>query len=283
MDYSRTYRFDFFDDGSGDCSSVQAAAFLYAGFPLKKDGKELLTSSKQVYAEGFDLIWPNKFSDIGKKMAPSDLVYKYGAQPGDLVFDNWDEDTSRSNKITHIRRVYDAKNFIHTANNREKLCKVPFSWGKSHIVAIIRLKPDVKLIVPKELEYGDNGIHVRRMQIALNIAGLNPELRCDGNFGPKTKTALNNYKGLVGLRQDAVCDEETWDALYGAPKKYVQILGGSVNVRTVGNRDGKVIGVAKKGERYEYIERATTGWYKIKFKKQVGYISNRDDLTKIVK
>jgi len=61
--------------------------------------------------------------------------------------------------------------------------------------------------------------------------------------------------------------------------KRVQVLGGSVNVRTAPNTSAKILGVARKGEEYAL---ADNDWNYINFKGQYGWISGKTDLTKVL-
>lgn len=70
---------------------------------------------------------------------------------------------------------------------------------------------------------------------------------------------------------------------------YVLVLGRSVNVRSVDHvpeeedlKKSTIIGVAHRKETYRLIAVAPSGWYEIDFKGQIGYISNRPDLTEVV-
>jgi hypothetical protein len=68
--------------------------------------------------------------------------------------------------------------------------------------------------------------------------------------------------------------------------KIVRVIGGSVNVRQSdiivdGKPKGKVLFTAHKGNRFNLIDIASSGWYHIETYKGPAYISNRDDLTKL--
>lgn len=65
------------------------------------------------------------------------------------------------------------------------------------------------------------------------------------------------------------------------PDLKVYVKGGSVYVRTGGSKLCRKIGIAHKGETYEYLGTAKSGWYEINFKGMDGFISNRADLTEL--
>lgn len=59
----------------------------------------------------------------------------------------------------------------------------------------------------------------------------------------------------------------------------VLVIGRSVNVRDSDSKAGKVLFTAHKGNRFDLIDFAPSGWYHIETYKGPGYISNRSDLT----
>lgn len=71
-------------------------------------------------------------------------------------------------------------------------------------------------------------------------------------------------------------------------KKVVKVIKGSVNVRASDERNdkgkliGKILFVAHKGKKFDLIDVAPSGWYHIETYKGPAYITNRNDLTRIV-
>ena len=218
-DYSRTDRDNIWPGGAADCSSLIAACWGGAGFPLLSEaGAELRTSCYEVNAAGFDLIYPEARNRIGKNLpSPKGLLSSYGAEQGDIVFMNFDSSTSRANKITHVAMIYNTAQLIHTANNREKCCFKPLDYGDKRICAIIRLREDAKLLkLPSIKKPGDNEARadewaVRALQAALNIKS-GEALKLDGIFGPKTEAATQRFNVMVGAT-GSTCTDATWEAL----------------------------------------------------------------------
>jgi len=214
--YSRSARYRIFKGGSFDCSSYMLGIFSFAGFPLlNSKGSELLTSTYQVSATGFDLLYPTRRADIGKNLpSPSSLNTSYGAQPGDMIFYCNDSSTTRANKITHVAMVFDKNNIIHNGNNNEKCCKKPITYGARRICAIIRLRNDVKRLIRPTVQQGhSNRAFARMLQLSLNMHSLQPKLLVDGKIGAKSIAALNAFKASVGLPANGTCDAETWEVL----------------------------------------------------------------------
>lgn len=210
MDYSRTYRYRWYKGGSTDCSGYVYAAYLAAGWPLLMNGAEKMTSCYEVYADGFDLVYPASYEDIGKRFAKiSDIPF----EPGDIIFYSFGT-TTRANKITHVAMCYDAGHIIHTANNRNKACIQDISYGDGSIAAVIRLNENAKETERPVMQKGAaERAPTRRMQALLNFAGA--ELNCDGIWGTKTDAALKAYQTKMGLAARSICDEDTWAALCG--------------------------------------------------------------------
>lgn len=218
-DYSREKRDRIWPGGSMDCSSFMAAIWSAAGYPLLDAlGNELRTSCYQVHATGFDMLYPETKAAIGKALpSPKGLLASI-AQPGDLVFWNFDRDTGRKNKITHVGSVdMDGEQIIHTANNREKCCNKPLSYGDGSICAILRLRDDFvypalpEIRRPTENSGRADAWMVRMLQGALNMK-YGEQLELDGIFGRKTEEAVQDFNEALGMPGGS-CAEDTWAAL----------------------------------------------------------------------
>lgn len=106
----------------------------------------------------------------------------------------------------------------------------------------------------------------------------------------------NRYIEALGRDVGVVCGTRRagywthfgrWKAFENEPKPeptaaLVLVKGRSVYVRNGDNTRASVIGVAHRKETYRLIAVAPSGWYEIDFKGQIGYISNRPDLTEVV-
>jgi hypothetical protein len=71
------------------------------------------------------------------------------------------------------------------------------------------------------LKEGASGPAVAKLQLRLNAAGASVgDAGADGNFGPATKQAVENFQNAYGLEADGVVGPATWAKLYevtGAP------------------------------------------------------------------
>ena len=65
-------------------------------------------------------------------------------------------------------------------------------------------------------------------------------------------------------------------------KWYVEVLGKSVRVRSKGSVLGKTLFIAHKGNRFELIGTAPSGWYQIRTEYPEAYITNKPKYTKVV-
>ena len=65
-------------------------------------------------------------------------------------------------------------------------------------------------------------------------------------------------------------------------KKYVEVIGKSVRVRSKDSILGKTLFIAHKGERYELIDIAPSGWYQIVTEYPESYITNKPKYTRLV-
>lgn len=134
----------------------------------------------------------------------------------------------------------------------------------------------------KELRKGDEGADVREMQKNLLLWCPNclPKYGADGEFGNETETAVKDFQRSVGLAETGVYDAATKKALtaYGK-QQFVEITGGSVNVRSAPGYDSKILGVAHKGDKLLYqgeIKYAEgKDWYLIAYENQNAWVSSK--------
>jgi peptidoglycan hydrolase-like protein with peptidoglycan-binding domain len=63
------------------------------------------------------------------------------------------------------------------------------------------------------LRQGSKGANVQTMQQRLSDLGY--ALTVDGNFGPGTRAALEEFQGKKGITCDGCCGPGTWAALWG--------------------------------------------------------------------
>ncbi len=80
------------------------------------------------------------------------------------------------------------------------------------------------------LQVGSSGSPVARVQTYLNALKAQyptlPTLVVDGNFGNNTKTAVQAYQAIKGLKIDGIVGQITWNTLIG---EYNTLYGGSAN------------------------------------------------------
>ncbi|MCU0701402.1 MAG: peptidoglycan-binding protein [Myxococcaceae bacterium] len=71
-------------------------------------------------------------------------------------------------------------------------------------------------IATRQLHSGVTGDDVQSLQRALNQAGASPRLEEDGDFGPKTETAVRRFQQTFGLDVDGIAGPETLAKLQSA-------------------------------------------------------------------
>lgn len=62
----------------------------------------------------------------------------------------------------------------------------------------------------------------------------------------------------------------------------MEVVGGSVNVRTADSKKGRILFTAHRGDRFPFVAVAPSGWYEIETKKGQGFITNLPRYTRIV-
>ena len=131
------------------------------------------------------------------------------------------------------------------------------------------------------LKRGDSGPAVKAMQELLLKwdAVCLPECGADGDFGGETEKAVKKFQKEKGLPVTGVYDETTEKALKAATAGWIEITGGSVNVRSAPGTDTRILGTAHRGDRLPFqgeIRQAEgRDWYLVIFDKENAWVSGK--------
>ena len=66
------------------------------------------------------------------------------------------------------------------------------------------------------------------------------------------------------------------------PERFVEVVGGSVNVRTADSKKGRILFTAHRGDRFPFVAVAPSGWYEIETKRAPGFITSLPRYTKLI-
>lgn len=131
------------------------------------------------------------------------------------------------------------------------------------------------------LKRGDSGPEVKAMQELLLKWDPEclPEYGADGDFGRETEDAVKAFQKAKGLPVTGVYDAATEKALMAAVCGWVEITGGSVNVRSAPGTDSRDIGTVHRGDRlpYQGVTQQAGGrdWYLVIYEAQNGWVSSK--------
>ena len=140
------------------------------------------------------------------------------------------------------------------------------------------------------IKYGCEGQDVKLMQeMLLNLGYDLGSWGCDGDFGDCTDLALRDFQKDVRLEEDGECGPATLVALEKAVEALestgcsgdscpinVTIVGGNCYIRTAPNTDGKIIGVAHKGDKLPYGGTVSDGgWPMVEYNGQNAWASGK--------
>lgn len=181
MAYSQTLRAT---EKCFDCSSLVARAYAAQGVPWDLVGNEIPTSTQEVYSDQFRLLWPEKYSEIGRKFGGAAVIDE-GKRAGDLQFICTNPKTGRTNRITHVTMVADAQQIVHARGTKYGVRRDDIGLYADKICAVLRYDPDAPL------RCGMRGLRVAALQRALNCRGAG--LKVDGVYGSATERAVKKY------------------------------------------------------------------------------------------
>ena len=255
-------------DGVFDCSSLVARAYAAQGKRWRYGGS-VPRSNQEVYDDDFELLWPKEYSEIGKKFGGADVLERAN-QPGDLQFLCTDSGTSRSNRITHVAMVADAKNIVHARGKAYGVCTNRLAHYAGKVCAIARFNPEGALRV------GMKGWRTLALQQKLNALGAS--LETDGEYGSTTAGAVKAFQHARNLPATGEADRATLEALgltaaasSSETKNVVRITGDTVNVRRGPGTDYESIAIAHKGDTLPAV--AADGWLPVLFGGEIRWVS----------
>lgn len=135
------------------------------------------------------------------------------------------------------------------------------------------------------LKHGAEGADVKQLQLYLIQLGYDlGRWGADGEFGDATELAVKAFQRDHELGVDGQYGPKSHAAMLEAleadepetEQRYVAIEGGNCYVRTAPNTDGKILGVAHRGDVLPYGgETADNGWLLVAFENQNGWVSGK--------
>ena len=255
-------------DGVFDCSSLVARAYAAQGKRWRYGGS-VPRSNQEVYDDDFELLWPETYSEIGKKLGGTDVLERAN-QPGDLQFLCTDSGTSRTNRITHVAMVADAKNIVHARGKAYGVCVNRLTHYAGKVCAVARFNQ------AGTLRAGMKGWRTLALQQKLNALGAS--LETDGEYGNATAGAVKAFQHARYLPATGESDRATLDALGltaadsgSGTENVVRITGDTVNVRRGPGTEYESIAIAHKGDTLPAV--AADGWQPVLFGGEIRWVS----------
>lgn len=254
-----------------DCSSLVARAYSAQGKRWKYGGS-VPCSYQEVYDDEFELLWPDSYDQIGKKLG-GDKPLRLADQPGDLQFLQTDPDTTRSNRITHVAMVAGSGRIVHARGTAYGVCVNASSLYSGKVCAVTRYNPVCVL------RSGMKGYRTLSLQRALASRG--ESLSADGEYGAETTRAVRAFQRAAGLDETGQAGADTLSALQLtqiAPEEdftqeRIEVTGDTVNIRLGPGAGYASVGIARKGDVFTAV--GADGWQLILVDGQLSYISKK--------
>ena len=128
------------------------------------------------------------------------------------------------------------------------------------------------------IQQGSTGTYVTKLQQFLNKLGAS--LVEDGDFGPKTKSAVIEFQKKYSLEVDGIVGNQTWTKLYELTKpeypKTMTVKKSPGYIRNGYSRDYTIIYTLGKGDKVTALKKVanTNGqtWYKVDYQGRTGFI-----------
>lgn len=172
--------------------------------------------------------------------------------------------------------------------NRWGVMNKYFDYGNAEV------KPETEIEKPEtEMEFGARllkrgckGNDVKMLQESLIDLGFScGKYGADGDFGAATEDAVIAFQTAYGLEVDGKAGNETCGKIkelmvddsdpVEAPMAKVMVTGGTVNVRDLPSKTGRIMKVVKKDEEYSHTGNTENGWFEISFGDEKGWISGK--------
>ena len=155
--------------------------------------------------------------------------------------------------------------------------------------------PGISLLGTRILRRGNAGADVEQLQKALMSLGYDVgSWGADGDFGAATERAVRDFQRDHGLEVDGEFGPKSLAALKAAlsgdepeqpeppaaqTARYVEITGGTVNIRSAPGTDSRILGVAYEGEKlpYQGEMRQLNGidWYLVEYNNENAWVSGK--------
>lgn len=132
----------------------------------------------------------------------------------------------------------------------------------------------------RDLKKGCEGEDVKQMQLALLAQGYElPKYGADGDFGSETQKAVKAWQIARNMKPTGELTAAECLELAGAGR-HIEVTGMAVNVRSAPNLDGRVLGVAARGDALPYqgesrLDGRGVRWYLVSYRNQNGWISEK--------
>ena len=183
--------------------------------------------------------------------------------------------------------LIEARGVMYGVVKSKLLSRKPNFWGYmdkyyDYSNTVTEVPPQVSNDAPTGIKYGDEGADVQDMQRKLMRLGYDlPKWGADGEFGSETLKALQDFQQDNGLAVTGVYDAATQAAVAKKldARKWVEVTGGTVNVRTAPDTNSNILGVVQLHNRlpYQGETRQFNGrdWYMVEYANRNGWISSK--------
>lgn len=278
----RDYCFKRYSDGKyySDCSSSVSYCYKQAGYSFGILNTVGMYNSKKLKTVDVNIV-KGQIQDVSK-LRPGDM----------LLFAGKDSSRASSGYVGHVEMVYSvgtstndtilvghgsnypAKHNCKTYCANRQSTKTSTKKGNKGLIKVVRFIQDD----PNEEFFGSEVV-VTGKTVYIRVDAVKTAtyvgIAKNGDQFPFTGIVKNGWNQIYYNGSIAYISNRYSKLVIQPEPSKIVVTGNSVNIRSDANKNSKTLGIAKKGQEFEYTGITDNGWYKIYYNGIVAYISNK--------
>ena len=281
--YDQIYRWN--ERGDYDCSSAVITAWETAGVPVKSNGATYTGNMYSVFTKlGFKDVTSSVNLSTGAGLVRGDVLLNHVHHTAMYIGNGREVEASINEKGTATYGTpgdQTGREFlIMNYRNYPWDCVLRYKGSGTSAATPSVPTPDNIIDSYPTIQQGSMGTYVVKLQKFLNQLGW--DLVEDGDFGPKTRTAVTEFQKKYSLVVDGIVGQKTWtklnEAINTKPEfpKTMTVKKSPGYIRRGMSKSYTIIYTIGKGDKVTALElkKNSSGqeWYKVRYQGRAGYM-----------